>query len=188
MTKKIEYAIFSDTLNKIVPGYRNLQTKEAAEFVIINNQREAKAFKYRIVSREITYGDWESPDEPQKDTNISKLADIQEVYKCSKEEARTARNMIYFLRKHSEELEEIFEDGMQEDLLQLCLKFASEYLEKEKMWRYTNHKNGGIVFATTKEKAQEKLKTKYEKDNFEVWEWTNDDYYDSDHPDVIDCY
>ena len=58
----------------------------------------------------------------------------------------------------------------------------------KKMWRYTNYDSGGIVFAETEEEAHKKLKAKYEKDNFEVWDWLNDDYYDSDHSDVIDCY
>ncbi len=57
-----------------------------------------------------------------------------------------------------------------------------------KMWRYTNYENGGIVFANTEEEGHEKLIAKYGTDNFIVWEWENDDYYDSEHPDVIDCY
>lgn len=49
---------------------------------------------------------------------------------------------------------------------------------------------GGIVFAYDKIDALEKLKYKYGTDGeeFIIWHWTNDDYFDEFHPDVFDIY
>lgn len=62
-----------------------------------------------------------------KDTNIHKISDIQRAYQCSYSEATKARQLLLFLSINSEELEEIFENGTQEDLLKFCLKYAKEY-------------------------------------------------------------
>ena len=61
-----------------------------------------------------------------KQTNIHKISDIQRAYQCSYSEAAKARRLLFFLSRNSEELEEIFEGGTQEDLLQFCLKYAKE--------------------------------------------------------------
>ena len=61
-----------------------------------------------------------------KDTNIYRISDIQKAYQCSYSEASKARKLLLFLSINSEELEEILENGMQEDLLKLCLKYVKE--------------------------------------------------------------
>jgi len=64
-----------------------------------------------------------------KDTNIYKISDIQKAYQCSYSEAAKARKLLLFLSINLEELENIFENGSQEDLLKFCLKYAKESKE-----------------------------------------------------------
>lgn len=55
-------------------------------------------------------------------------------------------------------------------------------------WRYSFGGGGGIVIATTEEEAREKIKRKYNIDDFVIWNMTDDDFYDDENPDVFDLY
>lgn len=60
----------------------------------------------------------------------------------------------------------------------------------ENIWRYSviYGECGGIVIATSKEEANEKLEKKYNRNDFIVWKMVDDDYFDADNPDVFDIY
>ena len=64
------------------------------------------------------------------------------------------------------------------------------------IYRYSINEGdvGGIVFADNKETAEQKVKAKY-KDRFNfrsdellVWDVHQDDYYDMENPEVLECY
>lgn len=76
MAKRTEFAIFSEVTGQLVDRYRNLSLIQAAEVVIRNNPKMAQKYKWTIVSREITYGDWEKvtrdaarEEEPEGENN-----------------------------------------------------------------------------------------------------------------------
>lgn len=59
------------------------------------------------------------------------------------------------------------------------------------LWRYSINEGdfGGIVIAETLDKAAEKVTKKYgNKGTIDVWMVKNDDFYDKDNKDVIECY
>lgn len=63
----------------------------------------------------------------------------------------------------------------------------------EKIWRYTINGFGGIVFAETKDEAEEKVTRMYKEEFFIdgelcVWNIKDDDYFNSNCPDVWECY
>ena len=61
----------------------------------------------------------------------------------------------------------------------------------EKLWRYSINEGdfGGIVIAETLDKAAEKVTKKYgNKGTIDVWMVKNDDFYDKENKDVIECY
>lgn len=64
----------------------------------------------------------------------------------------------------------------------------------ERVWRYVvEDKFGGIVFADTKEEAEYKVKARYSRfldsiSNVLVWKIEEDDFFDAENPDVLDCY
>ena len=55
---------------------------------------------------------------------------------------------------------------------------------------------GGIIIASSREKAETFMKQKYLNDfkkeiscgDFSIWSFKEDDYNDEDHPEVIECY
>ena len=54
---------------------------------------------------------------------------------------------------------------------------------------------GGVVIAGTIDEATEKVRKKYgntnkygEVNEIVVWDFLNDDYYDENHKDVVECY
>lgn len=54
---------------------------------------------------------------------------------------------------------------------------------------------GGVVIAESLADACNKIKKKYgdkdkygDKNEIEVWQFLNDDYYDEDNKDVVECY
>ena len=47
---------------------------------------------------------------------------------------------------------------------------------------------GGIVYADTFEAAEAKVKQKYPNTDIQVWRVVNDDYFDTENPDVWECY
>lgn len=54
---------------------------------------------------------------------------------------------------------------------------------------------GGVVIAGTIDEATEKVRKKYgnvnkygEVNEIVVWDFFNDDYYDENHKDVVECY
>ena len=64
------------------------------------------------------------------------------------------------------------------------------------IYRYSINEGdvGGIVFADNKETAEQKVKAKY-KDRFNfrsdellVWDVHQDDYYDTENSEVLECY
>ena len=59
-----------------------------------------------------------------------------------------------------------------------------------RVWRYSINEGefGGIVFADTKESAERKVRRKYNDGDVCTWQMTNDDYFDRDNPDVLECY
>lgn len=74
---------------------------------------------------------------------------------------------------------------------------AAKQLRVEKLWRYSINTGelGGVVIADCLEEAYNKVKKKYgdqnkygNKNEIEVWEFKNDDYYDKDNEDVVECY
>ena len=64
------------------------------------------------------------------------------------------------------------------------------------IWRYSVNEGdaGGIVIAENKNEAYRKIFNKYkdfngnEKAEITVWKATDDDYYDKDYEDVLECY
>lgn len=61
------------------------------------------------------------------------------------------------------------------------------------VWRYSINEGeyGGIVYANSYESAMEKVKNKYKGYNDEeicVWRVIGDDYFDTENPDVWECY
>lgn len=59
------------------------------------------------------------------------------------------------------------------------------------LWRYSINEGdfGGVVIAETLDKAAEKVTKKYgNKGNIDVWMVKNDDFYDKENKDVIECY
>ena len=58
------------------------------------------------------------------------------------------------------------------------------------IWRYSINEGeyGGIVFANTIELAEEKVRQKYPNKEVCVWRIINDDYFDTNNPDVWECY
>ena len=60
----------------------------------------------------------------------------------------------------------------------------------ENIWRYNINfgEHGGIVIATSKKDAEEKIKRKYRRNDFTVWRMIYDDFFDENNPDVFDIY
>ena len=58
------------------------------------------------------------------------------------------------------------------------------------IWRYSINEGefGGIVFADTFESAETKVRQKYDDGEICVWRMEYDDYFDSENPDVLECY
>lgn len=59
------------------------------------------------------------------------------------------------------------------------------------LWRYSINEGdfGGVVIAKTLDKAMEKVTKKYgNKGTIDVWMVKNDDFYDEENKDVIECY
>ena len=65
------------------------------------------------------------------------------------------------------------------------------------LYRYSINEGdfGGIVIANTLKEATEKVRKKYGNTNkygnvneIVVWEFLNDDYYDVENKDVVECY
>ena len=58
------------------------------------------------------------------------------------------------------------------------------------IWRYSINEGdyGGVVFSETKEGAINKVRQKYKNGDILVWLMTNDDYFDEQHQDVLECY
>ena len=74
---------------------------------------------------------------------------------------------------------------------------AAKQLRVENLWRYSINTGelGGVVIADCLEEAYNKVKKKYgdqnkygNKNEIEVWKFKNDDYYDRDNKDVVECY
>ena len=74
---------------------------------------------------------------------------------------------------------------------------AAKELRVENLWRYSINTGelGGVVIADCFEEAYNKVKKKYggqnkygNKNEIEVWKFKNDDYYDRDNKDVVECY
>ena len=68
----------------------------------------------------------------------------------------------------------------------------SETAMLSRLYRWSDDHGGGLVIASSVEEAREKLVARYSRynrtDNFVIWKATDDDYYDPDHPDVLDVY
>jgi hypothetical protein len=65
------------------------------------------------------------------------------------------------------------------------------------LYRYSINEGsfGGVVLAGTLDEAAGKVKKKYgntnkygEANEIAVWDFLNDDYYDSENKDVVECY
>lgn len=58
------------------------------------------------------------------------------------------------------------------------------------LYRWCDQYGGGLVIADSLEDAGEKLAKRYgdDREEFIIWEATNDDYYDDDYPLVFDIY
>lgn len=72
---------------------------------------------------------------------------------------------------------------------------SAKQLRVENLYRYTTGTFGGVVIADCLEEAYNKVKKKYgdqnkygNKNEIEVWEFKNDDYYDKNNKDVVECY
>lgn len=74
---------------------------------------------------------------------------------------------------------------------------TAKQLRVENLWRYSINigELGGVVIADCLEEAYNKVKKKYgdqnkygNKNEIEVWEFKNDDYYDKNNKDVVECY
>lgn len=60
----------------------------------------------------------------------------------------------------------------------------------ENLYRWCGGCGGGIVIAESEEDALNKLIKKYGRfmENFVIWPWTIDDYFDDENKDVLDIY
>ena len=59
------------------------------------------------------------------------------------------------------------------------------------LYRWCDENGGGLVIASSIEEAKEKLVKKNDgsfAEDYKVWPWENDDYYDEDNIDVFDIY
>ena len=58
------------------------------------------------------------------------------------------------------------------------------------IWRYSINDGefGGIVLANTIREAEEKVRKKYSDEEIKIWRMINDDYFDTENPDVWECY
>ena len=59
------------------------------------------------------------------------------------------------------------------------------------LYRYSINEGdfGGVVIANSLDEATEKVKKKYgNAEEIAVWEFLNDDYYDRENKDVVECY
>ena len=58
------------------------------------------------------------------------------------------------------------------------------------IWRYSINLGdfGGIVIADTAESAEEKVRKKYNVREICVWKMMEDDYFDENNTDVLECY
>ena len=69
---------------------------------------------------------------------------------------------------------------------------AEERENKPQFWRYTScGGSGGLVIADTKEEVARKLAEKYgslEASQALIWLWNCDDYYDEEHPNIMNIY
>lgn len=74
---------------------------------------------------------------------------------------------------------------------------AAKQLRAENLWRYSINTGefGGVVIADCLEEAYNKVQKKYgdknkygNKNEIEVWNFLNDDYYDKENKDVVECY
>lgn len=68
----------------------------------------------------------------------------------------------------------------------------TEVVIVSRLYRWSDDYGGGLVIASSVEEAREKLVARYSRynrtSNFVIWKATDDDYYDPDHPDVLDVY
>lgn len=62
----------------------------------------------------------------------------------------------------------------------------------DKLWRYSINtgEHGGIVIADTLDEANQKVRKAYEIEDDEllIWKMEDDDFFDKENPDVLDCY
>lgn len=68
---------------------------------------------------------------------------------------------------------------------------AAKELRVEKLWRYSINEGdfGGVVIAENLNEATEKVVKKYKDGKIiDVWMVKNDDFYDKENKDVIECY
>lgn len=71
---------------------------------------------------------------------------------------------------------------------------AFENINSRCVWRYSLNfgEYGGLVFASSKENATEKILKKYgekyKEFYLDIWEWENDDYFDKNNLDVFELY
>ena len=68
---------------------------------------------------------------------------------------------------------------------------AAKELRVEKLWRYSINEGdfGGVVIAENLNEATEKVVKKYKDGKMiDVWMVKNDDFYDKENKDVIECY
>lgn len=71
---------------------------------------------------------------------------------------------------------------------------AFENINSRCVWRYSINygEYGGLVFASSKENAKEKILKKYgekyKEFYLDIWEWENDDYFDKNNLDVFELY
>lgn len=57
------------------------------------------------------------------------------------------------------------------------------------LYRWCDNYGGGLVIATSTDDAREKLAKAYpDRNSFVIWLCSNDDYFDEEHPDVLDIY
>ena len=65
----------------------------------------------------------------------------------------------------------------------------------KRLWRYSinDGEHGGIVYSDTKQEAEGKIISAYNKWNiniktFNIWEMLADDFFDIEHKEVFECY
>ena len=74
------------------------------------------------------------------------------------------------------------------------VEMAFENINSRCVWRYSLNfgEYGGLVFASSKENATEKILKKYgekyKEFYLDIWEWENDDYFDKNNLDVFELY